>query len=152
MYTQVTVVPQGEQKMVIAPSKKNPAIYNVRVEQEVPEFSGRFLNIKRRVAYINGSLTDLLKMNYQAEQELEGKIVVIESTTPPNSDNLAQHMKIAGETNLPCTIEGQPIYRQSFYTTNIEAQDVFIQHDNGEEIREANRRIREEALNTEPVL
>ena len=36
-----------------------------------------------------------------------------------------------------CVYEDQPIYRKSFFTTNLKEQDEFITHTNGDEIREA---------------
>ncbi len=52
-----------------------------------------------------------------------------------NTENPDRDLKIAGSTGIPCTLDDQPIYRQSFYTTNESAQDQLIMHNNGDDIR-----------------
>lgn len=122
---------------VIGVSENNPEYGYVRVEQ-----TGSFINdqgwlrISRRSALIKGLVKDLVETGFTEGQELEGKIVVVESLTPFNPENPDRDLKIAGETGVVCRIDDQPIYRQTFYTTNPHNQDQLIMHTNTEEIRE----------------
>lgn len=131
------VVTADKNGNVIGVSENNPEYGYVRVEQ-----TGSFINdegwlrISRRSALIKGLVKDLVETGFTEGQEMDGKIVVAESLTPFNSDNPERDLKIAGETGVVCRIDDQPIYRQTFYTTNPDAQDHFIMHTNREEIRE----------------
>lgn len=122
---------------VIGVSENNPEYGYVRVEQ-----TGSFINdqgwlrISRRSALIKGLVKDLVETGFTEGQELDGKIVVVESLTPFNSENPDRDLKIAGETGVVCRIDDQPIYRQTFYTTNSNNQDQLIMHTNTDEIRE----------------
>lgn len=131
------VVTADKNGNVVGVSENNPEYGYVRVEQ-----TGSFINdegwlrISRRSALIKGLVKDLVETGFTEGQEMEGKIVVAESLTPFNSDNPERDLKIAGDTGIVCRIDDQPIYRQTFYTTNPDAQDHFIMHTNREEIRE----------------
>lgn len=122
---------------IIGVSENNPEYGYVRVEQ-----SGSFINdqgwlrVSRRSALIKGLVKDLVETGFTEGQELNGKIVVVESLTPFNPENPDRDLKIAGETGVVCRIDDQPIYRQTFYTTNVNNEDQLIMHNNGEEIRE----------------
>ena len=122
---------------VIGVSENNPEYGYVRVEQ-----AGAFINdqgwlrISKRSALIKGLVKDLVEAGFTAGQELPGKIVVVESLTPFNTQNPDRDLKIAGGTGVVCRIEDEPIYRQSFYTTNQDLNDHLIMHTNTEEIRE----------------
>lgn len=131
------VVTADKNGNVVGVSENNPEYGYVRVEQ-----TGSFINdegwlrISRRSALIKGLVKDLVETGFTEGQEMEGKIVVAESLTPFNSDNPERDLKIAGDTGIVCRIDDQPIYRQTFYTINPDAQDHFIMHTNREEIRE----------------
>lgn len=131
------VVTADKNGNVIGISENNPEYGYVRVEQ-----TGSFINdqgwlrISRRSALIKGLVKDLVETGFTDGQELKGKIVVVESLTPFNTDNPDRDLKIAGDTGVVCRIDDQPIYRQSFYTTNENVEDQFIAHTNREEIRE----------------
>jgi hypothetical protein len=74
-------------------------------------------------------------MDFRAGQELDGKIVVEESLIPFNKTNPNRDLKVAGSTGIPCTINGQNIYRRTYFTTKDSAKDIEIAHDNVEELR-----------------
>jgi hypothetical protein len=122
---------------VIGVSENNPDYGYVRVEQ-----AGTFINDQgwlrstRRSTLIKGLLKDLTEAGFYAGQELAGKIVVMEALSPFNPENPDRDLKVAGETGVVCRIDDQPIYRQTFYTTNENLQDQLIMHTNAEEIRE----------------
>lgn len=122
---------------VIGVSENNPDYGYVRVEQ-----NGTFINdqgwlrMSKRSTLIKGLVKDLQEANFKAGQELPGKIVVVESLIPFNPENPDRDLKIAGDTGVICRIDDQPIYRQTFFTSNLDAMDQLITHTNSEEIRE----------------
>ena len=149
------VVTADQNGNVIGVSENNPEYGYVRVEQ-----TGSFINdqgwlrISRRSALIKGLVKDLVETNFSAGQEIAGKIVVIESLTPFNSENPERDLKIAGDTGVICRYDDQPIYGQSFYTSNMNANGQFIVHTNSQEIKEvqaAQRSISALTLKTEAV-
>lgn len=124
-------------KNVISVSENNPEYGRVAVEQEVFQINDRgWLKSTVRTAFINGKMADLEKVGYREGMELPGRIVIVESLTPFNTENPDLNLKIAGKTGVVCRYEDQPIYRQTFFTTNQNAFDEFIPHTNKEEIRE----------------
>jgi hypothetical protein len=131
------VVSADKNGNIVGVSENNPEYGYVRVEQ-----TGSFINdqgwlrISRRSALIKGLVKDLIETNFTEGQELPGRIVVIESLEAFNTENPDRDLKIAGDTGVVCRIDDQPIYRQSFYTTNSDMQDQLITHTNSEEIRE----------------
>lgn len=122
---------------VINVSQNNPEYGFIRVEQICPQFteSGWLKRVKRNTL-IKGTIEDLESMNYKKDQELPGKIIVKESFEPFNTENPDQHIKVAGETGIICRVNDQPIYRETFYTLNENAQDELIMHNNHQEIKE----------------
>jgi hypothetical protein len=70
-------------------------------------------------------------------QELPGKILIKESLEPFSSKNPERDLKVAGDTGIVCRLEGNPIYRRTYYSVSSNAEDTFIQHDNVEELRAA---------------
>lgn len=131
------VVCADKNSNVIVVSENNPEYGYVRVEQ-----TGTFINdqgwlrVSRRSGLIKGLVKDLVEAQFHEGKELNGKIVVIESLTPFNPENPDRDLKVAGDTGIICRYDDQPIYRQSFYTPNDNAQDQLIPHTNSQEIRE----------------
>ena len=122
---------------VIGQSQNNPEYGYIRVEQTATQISndGWLRNVKRS-ALIKGKVEDLVDCDYAAGEEISGKIVIRESFTPFNMSNPDRDLKIAGETGIICRVNDQPIYRQSFFTTNPTSVDELITHTNTEEIKE----------------
>lgn len=122
---------------VIGVSQNNPEYGYVRVEQSVTQITeAGWLKPVKRSALIKGKVEDLAQAGFIDGFELSGKIIVKESLTPFNPENPDKDLKIAGQTGVVCRIDDQPIYRQTFYTSNQEAYDELITHDNTSEIRE----------------
>ena len=114
---------------------KNPEFGWVRLTQDVSVIEGNFMRDKTLSAIINGNI-DSLRKKFVAGMQLDGKLVVTESLTPTNPDNLEQDIKMAGEdSGIACSIQGQPIYRIVSYTTDLDAKDELLKHDNGESIK-----------------
>lgn len=109
----------------------------IRVMQTVPQISPKgWLRYAKRFGFLKGTVEDLQKGNFQVDQELPGKIVVKESLFPFDDENPDKNIKVAGKTGIVCRVDDQPIYRQTFYTTDLHAVDEFITHTNSDEIKE----------------
>ena len=123
---------------VIAKSENNPEYGYVRLEQTrlIIEDSG-FMKSKVVSALIHGTIAELQKAGFYAGQELPGGIYVKESLEPFNKTNPERDLKVAGSTGIPCTLNGQPIFRKTYYTLAANAQDVIVKHDNVDQIRSA---------------
>lgn len=123
---------------VIVQSKNNPAWGHIRVEQTRMTIDERGFARKRTVsALIHGTLEDLKGFKWSNGQEIDGKIIVKERLEPFNTEDPERDYKIAGETGIVCCSDGQPIYRKSFFTVNMNAYDETIEHNNTEDIKAA---------------
>ncbi len=131
---------------VVVPNKNNPEFGSIRVEQEVSSFNGGFMESKTRSAFINGRTDELKKFvtaNGITEGSLlDGNIVIKESIEPIIAERPDYGQKVAGDTGVICKLGGQPIYRQSLFTTS-EESDELLKHDNGDEIKLAQERLEE---------
>jgi hypothetical protein len=123
---------------VIVKSENNADWGYVRLEQTrlVIEDSG-FMKSKVVSALVHGTISELQKAGFYAGQELPGGIYVKESLEPFNKVNPERDLKIAGSTGIVCTLNGQPIFRKTYYTMAANAQDVIVKHDNVDQIRAA---------------
>lgn len=121
--------------IVVVPSQKNAEYGYVLVVQDRIIFDDNGFMSKQPVsAIVKGTIEDLKSMGWKADQELEGKVVIKESLTPFSKKQPESDIKIAGKTEVVCTLKGAPIYRKTVYTTNLLAEDLFVKHDNTEEI------------------
>lgn len=122
---------------IINVSPNNPDYGYIRVEQQTIQINeqGWLKNVKR-TALIKGKMEDLLQTGYREGTELPGKLIVKESLNPFNEENPDKDLKIAGATGVICRVDDQPIYRQTFYTTNPNAWDETFSHTNTDEIRD----------------
>lgn len=122
---------------IIGVYDSNPELGWVRVEQTVSVINDRgWLKRTKRSGFIKGNVEELKEEGYQEGQELPGRIIVKESFVPFNEKNPDSDLKIAGDSGIICRVDDQPIYRQSFYVTNDNAQDELIMHTNRHEIKE----------------
>ena len=130
------IVCAGKTGAVVNPSRNNPTFGYIRVTQSRMVVSEEGWAGKRTLsALINGTVDNLKDFNYAEGEVIPGKIRVVEKFEPFNPKNPERDLKIAGETGVTCSFEGKPIYRNAFYTTNLESEDILISHDNTEEIR-----------------
>jgi hypothetical protein len=123
---------------VVIVSKNNPEWAHIRVEQNriVVDDNG-FARRKTISALVHGTVEDLKSFGWKKDQELPGKIIFKESLEPFNASDPERDYKIAGKTNIVCCQDGQPIYRKTFYTTNMSSEDISVAHNNGDAIKEA---------------
>jgi len=123
---------------VIIRSSKNPTYGHIRVEQTrmIVDETG-FARKKKLSALIPGTIEDLKSFNWTANQVIEGKIVIKESLTPFNKYEPERDYKVAGQSQVVCRNDEQPIYRKHFYSLSPNSEDVLVAHTNGEEIQAA---------------
>ncbi len=137
MKNQVVVTGDAAGNVIIT-SANNPEYGFIRVEQSRMLVDDRGWARKKTVsALIPGKVEDLQGFDWSAGEVVSGKVVVEESLTPFNTQDPDRDLKIAGDTGVICTFEGQPIYRKTRYSIDANSSDTFIKHDNVDEIRAA---------------
>lgn len=138
MQNKVQIIPD-DLGSVIRVSQNNSEFGHVRLQQERVTFGNTgWVNRKTVSTLLHGKVEDLREMSIQNMKELPGKIVIRESLEPFNSTDPDRDLKIAGDTGIICCQDGQPIYRKTMYSADVNAEDVLVAHNNGEAIREAN--------------
>jgi len=133
----LTKVTANDKGLVLNQSK-NPEYGFVRVEQTRDMFVDGFYKPVNLSALITGKLDALRHRNFQPNEILPGKVIVIESTKPFNKLNPENDLKLSGKDGIPCTSQGQYIYRKTKYTENLLEVDTLIQHDNVDELKSHN--------------
>jgi hypothetical protein len=131
---------------IIVPSKTNPEYGHIRVEQErmiIEEATG-FARSKTISALIPGLVKDLKNFGWVKDQEVEGKVIFKEQLAPFNMKDAERDYKIAGKTEITCCVDGQPIYRKTFYSPSEKAEDVAVAHTNGDDIKAAYALLKEQ--------
>jgi hypothetical protein len=121
---------------VITPTA-NPEIGYIKLEQKSNIINGNWVKNQKKTCLIFGKFEELAEFNFTKDEELDGQIIIEESFIPFNENNAEREMKMAGSTGIPCLLDGQPIYRRQRYTTNMNEQDLLIQHNNTAQIKEA---------------
>jgi hypothetical protein len=77
-------------------------------------------------------------MGLESMEFLPGKIVIKEQLEAFSANDGNRDYKMAGDTGIICCVDGQPIYRKTFFVADATAQDVLVAHNNGAAIKEAN--------------
>ena len=121
---------------IITSSENNPEFGWIFVEQTANEFSNGWLRTVKRSARIMGNVDSFKNSGFKKGTDIPGKIIVIESLTPFTIENPDRDLKIAGQTGVICRFDDQPIYRQAIFTTDLNAFDQFVSHNNIEEIKQ----------------
>ena len=110
----------------------NPEYGYIRVGQSQTKFNqDGWLSSESRYFLLKGKLDQLQNSGLSAGATLPGKLVRQESFEP--FDSYSQP-KVAGETGVICSVNGQPIYSRVVYDASGTIQDTLIAHDNKEEI------------------
>ena len=130
------IVSSDEDGNVIVPTKNDNGYVRLTQERMIINKKG-WINVKPVSTLVQGEIAMLEKLDWKANQQLRGQIVVKESLEPFNSTNPEKDYKIAGETGVVCCIDGQPIYRKTFYDVSGQDSDVLLEHTNQEEIKRA---------------
>ena len=121
---------------VITLSKNNQEYGWLTLRQDRMRISNGWAQNKALSTIIMGKTTDLESLNLASGEILDGQIIVREQLKPFSTED--RDLKVAGSTGIVCSVNGKPIYRKTFYTTDMTLTDVEIQHDNGDAIRAAN--------------
>jgi hypothetical protein len=142
---------------VIVKSQTNPEYGHIRVEQTrmIIDNSG-FARKMKLSALIPGTVEDLKGFEWTANESVDGKVIVRQSLAPFNKKDPERDYKIAGDTGIVCCVDGQPIYRKHFYTSDTTAVDYDtndqneevkggLKHTNGLEIQAAYAQSKEQA-------
>jgi hypothetical protein len=138
MNSKVKVVADATSGAVIVQSQNNPDYGYVRLEQvrTLIDDNG-FLKRKVISTLVQGEIEALNDAAFYAGQELPGSICIIESLLPFNKKDPNRDLKIAGETGIVCSVDGEPIYRKTLYIASTNANDTLVKHTNVDELREA---------------
>ena len=124
---------------VVRQSNTNAEFGHVRLVQTRVTFGNSGWVKKSNIStLLHGKLEDLQEMGLESMEFLPGKIVIKEQLEPFSLNNGDRDYKIAGETGIICALDGQPIYRKTFFVADATAQDVLVAHNNSAAIKEAN--------------
>jgi|TARA_B110000967_G_C18897627_1_gene571935 hypothetical protein len=133
---------------VVRLSKNNSDYGFIRLTQDrVIINSNNFVNNKQVSTLIAGKVEDLQALNLKAKSTMPGKIIVKEQLLPFNEVNPDITLKYAGTTGIICCVDGQPIYRKTFFVSDTDAQDILLAHTNGDDIKIANGQFTETKVN-----
>lgn len=124
-------VEANKARQLISVSPNNPQWGWIRVTQNrnVLDVESGIIRSTFCSALVLGTINDLEKLNWTDGQELEGIIIFKDSMTPFNKKDPEKDLKVAGKSGIVLTHDGQPIYRKYMYSPNLNAQDVYIPHD-----------------------
>tara|TARA_R110000796_G_scaffold134646_1_gene250429 strand:+ start:2249 stop:2818 length:570 start_codon:yes stop_codon:yes gene_type:complete len=124
---------------VVRQSNSNPEFGHVRLQQTRVTFGNSGWVKKSDIStLLHGKLEDLQELGFKANETLAGKIVIKEQLEPFSKNDPDRDYKKAGDTGIICCVDGQPIYRKTFFVADVTAEDVLIAHNNGQAIKEAN--------------
>ena len=138
MQNQVNII-ADDMGNVIRQSNTNSEFGYIRLQQKRATFGNNgWVKSSNLSTLIHGKLEDLQQMEFSANQALQGKITVREQLEPFSSNDPDRDYKYAGDTGIICCVDGQPIYRKTFFVMDMNAQDTLLAHTNGQDIREAN--------------
>jgi hypothetical protein len=127
---------------VIRQSNTNSEYGFIRLVQERATFGNTgWLKKSNLSTILHGKLEDLQSLGLNATDTLPGKIVIKESLVPFNKNDADRDLKMAGDTGIICSVDGQPIYRKTIFVGDPSAKDVLVSHDNGQDISLANGNV-----------
>jgi hypothetical protein len=111
----------------------------VRLQQDRVTFGNNGWVKKSNIStLLHGKLEDLQSLGLDTMATIPGRIVIKEQLTPFNQNNPDRDLKYAGDTGIICCVDGEPIYRKTFYVADAASQDVLVAHNNSDAIKEAN--------------
>jgi len=124
---------------IIRQSSNNAEFGHIRLEQKRVVYGNTgWVKSSNRSTLLHGKMDDLQNLELNVNTPLTGKIIVKESLIPFSNNDPDRDLKMAGDTGIICAVDGEPIYRKTFFVADATAEDVLISHTNGDAIREAN--------------
>jgi len=134
---------------VVRQSSSNPEFGHVRLQQTRVTFgNGSWVKRSNVSTLLHGKLEDLKELGLDTMDSIPGKIVIKESLEPFSKNDPDRDLKIAGQTGIICCVDGQPIYRKTFFVADATSEDVLIAHNNGQAIKDANSSVTQVAVNS----
>ena len=125
---------------VIRQSSTSSEYGYVRLQQDRVTFgNGGWVKKSNISTLLHGKLEDLQSIGLESMTSVPGKIIIKEQLTPFSTNDPDRDYKMAGDTGIICCVDGEPIYRKTFFVADATAEDVLIAHNNGEAIKEANK-------------
>ena len=110
---------------VIRQSSSNSEYGYVRLQQQRVTFSNTgWVKNSNITTLLHGKMEDLQALDLKADDTLPGKIIIKESLEPFSNNDPDRDYKYAGETGIICAVDGQPIYRKTFFVADATAEDV----------------------------
>ena len=111
----------------------------VRLQQDRVTFGNNGWVKKSNIStLLHGKLEDLQSLGLGSMETITGRIVIKEQLTSFSQNDPDRDLKYAGDTGIICCVDGEPIYRKTFYVADATSQDVLVAHNNGDAIKEAN--------------
>jgi hypothetical protein len=127
----IEIIP-SENGQVVNVNVNKPEYGYVRVKQSVSKINANgWLSSETRYLLINGRLEELQNSGFTVDTKLPGKLVREESLEPFTEYSTP---KVAGDSGVICSYQGQPIYSRVAYDPTGTKDDVLIAHDNKDEI------------------
>ncbi len=141
MTNKVTVTARPKEDHIVV-SENNDQYGYIRVQQKREMFNeSGFLEIKPVSALVLGKVENLKALKWFNGLEVQGKIVIREQLVPFSKVNPDQHLKLAGDTKVVCMSGDQPIYRNTYFSSDTNAKDVLVPHSNSDEIKAAAEKL-----------
>ncbi len=144
MKSKVTITANPQNGQVFTPNAelgKDGKRYGfIRLEQTILDFSGAVARSKKVSALKSMLEDDYNKAKDFLKQgtEMPGTIIAKE-TLDPSLKGYQAKMAGSGDKAIACLSGTKPIFRTTEYVTDVNAEDVLIQHTNVEEIKAANK-------------
>jgi len=141
---------ESKNKNVFEPTKKAGllclAVEEIQADAAL-SLDGKFANQQsRRIAFIFRSqeqfdaIFKAMNVEPKAGAVLDGIVSIKEQLEPFSATNPMNGIKYpnaaAKAAGLACTVAGKPVYRDTFYTTDENTEDILVPHDNGTQIQE----------------
>lgn len=124
MNNQVKVT--AKEGQVVIASENKPEYGYIRVEAKNTSMENGWIQEQTRSALIRGKVESLKSLGFKEGSTMFGKIYVKESFTPfsPN-----QKPKINPSTGEIVTNNGSPVYRESYFTSDMNKADELLASD-----------------------
>tara|TARA_R110000744_G_scaffold235501_1_gene353185 strand:- start:713 stop:1300 length:588 start_codon:yes stop_codon:yes gene_type:complete len=139
------VIMPDEHGNKIRVSNNNPDYGHIRLQQNATFIgSNNFVKTQNRSTLVHGKVEELQEAGFADMESLTGQLVIKEQINVFSSKDSDRDLKMAGDTGIICkavdmeTGEIVPIYRKTFFTSDMTMTDILVSHVNSDEIREAN--------------
>jgi|TARA_B110000967_G_scaffold185858_1_gene206494 tetratricopeptide (TPR) repeat protein len=91
-------------------------------------------NCQQLSTLLHGKLEDLQSLGLGSMETIPGRIIIKEQLAPFSQNDPDRDLKYAGDTGIICCVDGEPIYRTTFYVADATSQDVLIKMNNTQQV------------------